>query len=116
MHVVILGVKGPRPQQNHEFTVGRQQITMTMVNKGYLVQYVCAVQSGLHGLVGGCEGDVVLCLAFRCLSVQGRPGGDLLSRGLSRSTIGAEGFHFRVRDGIGWIFLRHDHQVVDEQS
>ena len=30
-----------------------------------------------------------------------RPGGDLLSRGLSRSTIGAEGFHVRVRDGIG---------------
>ena len=49
------------------------------------------------------------------MSVHLRPGGDLLSRGLSQSTIGAEGFHFRVRDGIGWIFLRHDHQVVDEQ-
>ena len=32
----------------------------------------------------------------------GRPGGALLFRGLSRSTIGAEGFHGRVRDGIGW--------------
>ena len=31
-----------------------------------------------------------------------RPGGDLLSRALRRSTIGAEGFHGRVRDGIGW--------------
>ena len=31
----------------------------------------------------------------------GRPGGALLFRGLSRSTIGAEGFHGRVRDGIG---------------
>ena len=31
----------------------------------------------------------------------GRPGGDLLSRVLRRSTIGAEGFHGRVRDGIG---------------
>ena len=30
------------------------------------------------------------------------PGGDLLSRVLRRSTIGAEGFHGRVRDGIGW--------------
>ena len=30
-----------------------------------------------------------------------RPGGDRLSRALRRSTIGAEGFHGRVRDGIG---------------
>ena len=52
---------------------------------------------------------------FWC-SVQGRPGGDLLSRGLSRSTIGAGGFHFRVRDGIGWIFPRHSHQAVLEQN
>src|SRR3546814_13319219 len=35
-------------------------------------------------------------------SAHGRPGGDRLSRALSRSTIGAEGFHGRVRDGIGW--------------
>ncbi len=31
----------------------------------------------------------------------GRPGGDLLSRVLRRSTMGAGGFHGRVRDGIG---------------
>ena len=31
----------------------------------------------------------------------GRPGGDLLFHALRRSTIGAEGFHGRVRDGIG---------------
>ena len=31
----------------------------------------------------------------------GRPGSDLLSRVLRRSTIGAEGFHGRVRNGIG---------------
>ena len=31
----------------------------------------------------------------------GRPGGDLLSRALGRSTMGAGGFHGRVRDGIG---------------
>ena len=31
----------------------------------------------------------------------GRPGGDLLSRALRHSTIGAESFHGRVRDGIG---------------
>ena len=42
------------------------------------------------------------------------PGGDLLFRGLSRSTIGAEGFHGRVRDGIGCIAPRHDHQAEQE--
>ena len=30
------------------------------------------------------------------------PGGDLLFHVLGRSTIGAEGFHGRVRDGIEW--------------
>ncbi len=30
------------------------------------------------------------------------PGGDLLFHRLSDSTIGAVGFHVRVRDGIGW--------------
>ena len=35
------------------------------------------------------------------VSVFGRPGGDRLSRVLRRSTMGAEGFHGRVRDGIG---------------
>ncbi len=34
-------------------------------------------------------------------SVLGRPGGDLLSRVLRQSTIGAEAFDGRVRDGIG---------------
>lgn len=38
-------------------------------------------------------------------SLLGRPGGDLLSHALRRSTIGAEGFHDRVRDGIGWFTL-----------
>ena len=31
------------------------------------------------------------------------PGGDLLSQGLPPSTIGAGGFHFRVRNGNGWF-------------
>src|SRR5690606_14944946 len=30
------------------------------------------------------------------------PGDDLLSHGLSHTTIGAAAFHFRVRDGNGW--------------
>ena len=36
---------------------------------------------------------------------QERTGGDLLFRGLSRSTIGAKKFHVRVRNGIGWDLL-----------
>ena len=38
-----------------------------------------------------------------CMSIHrlGRPGSDLLFHALRRSTIGAKGFHFRVRDGIG---------------
>src|SRR5437868_14715222 len=39
------------------------------------------------------------------------PGGDLLFRRLSGSTIGAEGFHGRVRDGIGCLAPRYDHQA-----
>ena len=35
-------------------------------------------------------------------SVLGWTGSDRLSRGLSRSTIGAGGFNGRVRNGIGW--------------
>lgn len=31
------------------------------------------------------------------------PGGDLLFHRLSDSTIGADRFHGRVRDGIGWV-------------
>src|SRR5699024_1035630 len=31
------------------------------------------------------------------------PGSDLLSHGECRTTIGAGTFHFRVRDGIGWV-------------
>ena len=35
-------------------------------------------------------------------SAFGRPGSDLLSRALRRSTIGPGGLNDRVRDGIGW--------------
>ena len=44
-------------------------------------------------------GWTVSALSF--VRVVGGPGGDLLSHVLRRSTIGAEGFHGRVRDGIG---------------
>ena len=44
------------------------------------------------------------------------PGGDLLSRALRHSTIGAEGFHGRVRDGIGCWGPRYGHQVDEARS
>ena len=40
-----------------------------------------------------------------CKDPAGWPGGDRLSRCLSNSTMGAEVFHGRVRDGIGCINL-----------
>ena len=49
------------------------------------------------------------------VSVHRRPGGDLLSHAFRRSTIGAEGFHGRVRDGIGCIAPRQGHQAIDER-
>ena len=52
---------------------------------------------------------------FAC-SEFGRPGSDLLSHVLRRSTIGAEGFHGRVRDGIGCLAPRHNHQVIGTQN
>ena len=44
-------------------------------------------------------------LVFRRGSPFRRSGGDLLSRALRRSTIGAEAFHVRVREGIGCSIL-----------
>jgi hypothetical protein len=62
----------------------------------------------------GCYRLLVASIVVRMLLfLLGRPGGDLLSRVLGRSTIGAEGFHGRVRDGIGCIAPRNDHQVVE---
>src|SRR3954451_2654188 len=43
--------------------------------------------------------------------VVGGPGGDLLSHVLGRSTMGASGFHGRVRNGVGWGTRAIGHQV-----
>jgi hypothetical protein len=48
-------------------------------------------------------------------SVLGRPGDDLLSRVLRQSTIGAEAFDGRVRDGIGSDRLAEGHQAGEER-
>ncbi len=53
---------------------------------------------------------------MRLVLLLGRPGSDLLSHVLGRSTIGAEGFHGRVRDGIGCLAPRNDHQVIEEEE
>ena len=45
----------------------------------------------------------------------GGPGGDLLSRVLRQSTIGAEAFDGRVRDGIGSCRLAEGHQAGEDQ-
>src|SRR5688572_31495711 len=55
-------------------------------------------------------------LALVLLFPVGRPGDDRLSRVLGRSTIGAEGFHGRVRNGIGCWAPRYDHQVVSSEN
>jgi hypothetical protein len=41
-------------------------------------------------------------LGTKSLCATGRPGDDLLSRALRRSTIGSGGLNDRVRNGIGW--------------
>src|ERR1700754_3503538 len=52
-------------------------------------------ERGVLFVMSSCEEFFVLC----------RPGSDLLSQGLSHSTIGAEEFNGRVRDGIGLKLL-----------
>ena len=49
-------------------------------------------------------------------NVLGRPGDDLLSRVLRQSTIGAEAFDGRVRDGIGSDRLAESHQAGKGRS
>ena len=52
-----------------------------------------------------------------CVLTPARPGDDRLSRVLRRSTIGAEGFHGRVRDGIGcWPLAIATRPCRDQKS
>ena len=52
----------------------------------------------------------------RLCVVLGRPGNDLLSRVLRHSTIGAEEFNGRVRDGIGFLAPRSNHRTGEGQQ
>ena len=54
-------------------------------------------------------------IVFEDGSVFCRPGDDLLSRVLRQSTIGAEAFDGRVRDGIGSDRLAEGHQAGEER-
>src|SRR5882757_10860278 len=55
--------------------------------------------------VPGGKRRFLIMKSIRGIFVLGRPGSDLLSQGLSHSTIGAEEFNGRVRDGIGFKLL-----------
>lgn len=51
-------------------------------------------------------GRAFLHEAYIVMGIEARavmPGDALLFRGLSHSTIGADWFHVRVREGIGWV-------------
>ena len=50
---------------------------------------------------GGEEAMVRVCFG----ALTGGPGDDLLSHRWACSTIGAQGFHGRVRNGVGWFTL-----------
>ena len=57
------------------------------------------------------KNPIAICKEVLTIKIK-RPGSDLLSRALRRSTIGAEGFHFRVRNGIGCIAPRYPGPLV----
>ena len=51
----------------------------------------------------GFREEAMVGVGFRALT--GGPGDDLLSHRWACSTIGAQGFHGRVRNGVGWVTL-----------
>ena len=64
----------------------------------------------------GGDGVFVFMTSKEEFLVLGRPGSDLLSQGLSHSTIGAEEFNGRVRDGIGLrLFARTTRPAKDKE-
>ena len=65
-----------------------------------------------HWRVTHPRGPWCLCKGASNFRAVARPGSDLLSHTLRCSTIGAEGFHGRVRNGIGCFAPRHNHQAM----
>jgi hypothetical protein len=72
----------------------------------------CSTPRVLGEEIGGWDWDGCGCGLICGWRGSREPGGDLLFHVLRRSTIGAEGFHGRVRDGIGCLAPRCDHQAV----
>ena len=70
------------------------------------------LQASRRGYLSSVVCSFVFCYPY---SVLGWPGGDLLSRVLRQSTIGAEAFDGRVRDGIGSYRLAEGHQAGEDQ-
>src|ERR1700730_12100035 len=58
----------------------------------------------------------LITISRRGIVVLGRPGSDLLSQGLSHSTIGAEEFNGRVRDGIGVKLLARTTSPAEDKK
>ncbi len=56
------------------------------------------------------------CLLIVKIFVLGRPGSDLLFQALRLSTIGAEDFNGRVRDGIGWKLLANTTRSAKDEN
>jgi hypothetical protein len=92
---VRLRARGARPSLSPVMSLTRDPAAPPAV--------VCIWAPGFAGV--GFEGPLTFS------GVCGGPGGDLLFRALRRSTIGAEGFHGRVRDGIGCFAPRYGHQA-----
>lgn len=74
--------------------------------EGEISQSAAFCWNGRACAVGDCKEAFVL----------GRPGNDLLSRVLRHSTIGAEEFNGRVRDGIGFLAPRSNHRTGEGQT
>ena len=68
-----------------------------------LTSYRAAPPRDVRVSEGGMRhGEWVLAFLVRIAARASMPGDDLLFHRLSDSTIGAVGFHGRVRNGIGW--------------
>ena len=85
---------------------GQPRVRRAVPHEGQQLAPECGDHSRTRGQqLAGWQSSSVLC----------RPGSDLLFRVLRRSTIGAEGFHGRVRDGIGCFTPRYGHQAGEER-
>ena len=88
---------GVKSRRSHDKATTKSKLRKSQVKKAKTATKtpLSGTESGVCSNMKGKEELLVL----------GRPGSDLLSQGLSHSTIGAEEFNGRVRDGIGFKLL-----------